>query len=75
VFILSNLETIRNQIAAAISALPHDHDEACLRLAAATAECERLIAEARAEMQGMDEWLDGLEAQEAADRYATEAAA
>lgn len=53
---------VRQQLAAALAALPHDYDEAGQRLLAADSALAVLEAEGRRELAGYDAWLDAYEA-------------
>jgi hypothetical protein len=64
---LDDILRIRQQLAAALAALPHDYDEGCQRLQAADADLAELQAEAERQQNEMDAYCDACEAEAAGE--------
>jgi hypothetical protein len=62
---LADYRRIRQQLAAALAAMPHDHDEAAQRLLAADADLAALEAAADADEAALAAYLDAREAEAA----------
>jgi hypothetical protein len=62
---LDDILRVRQQLAAALAALPHDFDEACQRLLAADADLAALQVEAERRQNEMDAYMDACEAEAA----------
>ena len=61
---LAVIRRIRQQLAAALAALPHDYDEGCQLLLAADADLASLEAEGEKELADLDAYLDAREREE-----------
>ena len=59
---LEQVKAVRQQLAAALAAYPHDYEEAYLRLQAADNVLAALEAEGVRELADSDAWLDAAEA-------------
>jgi hypothetical protein len=59
--ILDQIKSIRQQLAAALAALPHDFDEGCQRLQAADADLAALAADGEQELADLAIYLDACE--------------
>ena len=62
---LDRIKSIRQQLAAALAALPHDYDEGAQRLLAVDADLASWEAEDKREQAAFDAYLDDLEAEAA----------
>ena len=62
---LADIRRIRQQLAAAIAALPHDYDEGAQRILAADANLATLEADGERELADLDAYLDAREAEAA----------
>jgi hypothetical protein len=61
---LAEIKSIRQQLAAALAALPHDYDEGALRILAADADLATLEADGEQELADLDAYLDAQEREE-----------
>ena len=59
---LDEIKSVRQQLAAALAAYPHDYDEACERLQAADNLLAALEVNGERELAASDAWLDAAEA-------------
>ena len=64
---LEQVKAVRQQLAAALSAYPHNYDEACERLQAADNLLAALEADGERELAASDAWHDAAEAVALAD--------
>jgi hypothetical protein len=64
---LDDILRIRQQLAAALAAFPHDYDESCQRLLAADVDLAELQVEAERQQNEMDAYMDACEAEAAGE--------
>jgi hypothetical protein len=61
---LDDIKRIRQQLAAALAALPHDYDEGAQRILAADSDLATLEADGERELADLDAFLDACEREE-----------